>query len=97
MFDTAINTYKTHRKIVIVILLTLVAVASISFIFSKPKAVNVLLCGDVCTGKETGNIYEGVSDPAECKKIGGVSYSYIGHGEITVCLTDESQRPPKRS
>ena len=55
----------------------------------KPAIVEVFACSDYCPGPEeqyVKHVYEGVSDEAECRALGGEPYTYYGWGEFTVCL-----------
>ena len=56
-----------------------------------PPIVEVFACGDYCPGPESKyikRVYEGVSDIATCRDIGGKPYSYIGWGQHFLCLAD---------
>jgi len=57
----------------------------------KPPIVNHFACSDYCPGpaeKYTVKVYQGVTDPEECKKIGGKPSTYYGWGEFHICIAE---------
>ena len=55
----------------------------------EPAIVEVFACSDNCPGPEEQylkRVYEGISDEARCRELGGEPYTYYGWGEFTVCL-----------
>jgi hypothetical protein len=55
---------------------------------AAPKIVEVFACSDYCPGPEEDyvkHVYEGITDEAECRKLGGEPYTYVGWGQQTVC------------
>lgn len=58
---------------------------------NKPAVVEYFACGDNCPGPAedyTVMVYEGISDEAECKELGGTPLSYTGWGTYTVCVAE---------
>lgn len=58
-------------------------------VVARPAIVEVFACSDYCPGPEEQymkRVYEGVSDEAECRALGGEPYTYHGWGQFTVCL-----------
>jgi len=54
-----------------------------------PAIVEKFLCSDYCPGPEEQyirRVYDGVTDEAECERLGGTPYSYVGWGKHTVCI-----------
>jgi len=57
----------------------------------KPLIVDHFACSDYCPGpaeKYTVKVYQGVTDPEECKKIGGKPSTYYGWGEFHICIAE---------
>jgi hypothetical protein len=57
----------------------------------KPEIVEIYACSDYCPGpdeKYMKRVYDGVSDQAECERLGGKPYTYVGWSEFTVCLAE---------
>ena len=55
---------------------------------ATPKIVEVFACSDYCPGPEEKyikRVYEGVTDDAECRKLGGRLYTIAGWGKRTIC------------
>jgi hypothetical protein len=55
---------------------------------SAPRIVDHFACSDYCPGPRENymiKIYEGVTDEAICKSLGGTIYTYYGWGKFTVC------------
>jgi len=53
-----------------------------------PKIVEVFACSDYCPGPREQYIkraYEGVTDEAECRRLGGKLYVITGWGRRTIC------------
>lgn len=60
----------------------------------KPRIVETFACGDYCLGapeKYLVKVYEGISDPADCQKIGGIPYKFYGWEESNICLINQQQ------
>ncbi|OIO18401.1 MAG: hypothetical protein COY69_02110 [Candidatus Magasanikbacteria bacterium CG_4_10_14_0_8_um_filter_32_14] len=58
----------------------------------KPPIVDHFACGDYCPNPREQymvKIYEGITDEAECQKIGGTPYSYRGWVEVHICLAEQ--------
>jgi hypothetical protein len=54
--------------------------------------VSKYVCSDLCRGNESIYIYEGVTDPDQCAKIGGQMYSHQGWETIVVCKVMNKKR-----
>lgn len=57
----------------------------------KPEIVEVFACSDYCPGPREQylkQVYDGIIDEDECRKLGGQPYTYIGWGEHTVCVAE---------
>jgi hypothetical protein len=55
---------------------------------SKPPVVDYFACGDYCPGPKENymvKVYSGVTNPEECKKIGGIPSSFTGWGITHFC------------
>jgi hypothetical protein len=79
-------------NITIVLLLAGATVACVSETGTEPpdtpRIVEVFACSDYCPGPEEQymkRVYEGVSNAAECRKLGGRLYTITGWGKRTVC------------
>ena len=91
-------------KKIIFLTIGLIITATLAFIFlyknqntkiieiQKPPIVDHFACGDYCPGPQEQymvKIYEGITDEAECLKIGGTPYSYRGWIEVNICLAEQ--------
>jgi hypothetical protein len=55
---------------------------------NKPPIIDYFACGDYCPGPKENymvKVYSGVTDPEECKKIGGIPSSFTGWGITHFC------------
>ena len=53
-----------------------------------PEIIEVFACSDYCPGPRENyikRVYAGVTDEAECRKLGGYPYTYVGWGKRTIC------------
>jgi hypothetical protein len=57
-------------------------------IAEPPEIIEVFACSDYCPGPREQyikRVYAGVTDVAECRKLGGHPYTYVGWGKRTIC------------
>ena len=60
-------------------------------IAEKPPIVDHFACADYCpgaSGKYMVKIYEGITDPNECRALGGIPQTYSGWGETNICKVE---------
>ena len=81
-----------QRNVTVVILWAAATVACVSEpdaeSLDTPRIVEVFACSDYCPGPEEKymkRVYEGVTDEAECRRLGGRLYTIVGWGKRTVC------------
>jgi len=77
------------------VLIGVVLLAAGSFIYSAHAkkgpsdagmpVVAKFVCSDLCSRSDTIYVYEGVTDPAQCARMGGEMYSHHGWGLVLVC------------
>lgn len=55
---------------------------------SKPEIIKVFACSDYCHGpreKYLVNVYKGINNASDCKRVGGIPYVYMGWGKHFIC------------
>lgn len=60
---------------------------------TKPSIVDHFACSDYCPGPQEQyivRVYKDVTDPEECKKLGGTPSKYYGWIEYNICLAETS-------
>lgn len=85
-----------NKKALIIIVIAIVAVGGY-FVFyqkglntaNKPPIVDYFACGDYCPGspeKYMVKVYQGITDPVECRNLGGTPSTFTGWGVTNFCL-----------
>jgi hypothetical protein len=57
----------------------------------KPPIVDHFACSDYCPGpreKYMVKVYKGVTDPDECRSLGGRPATYTGWGTFHICIAE---------
>ena len=78
------------RRAIIIQLIIIISLMVISSAEARRRdsgipIVSKYVCSNLCSQNETIYIYDGITDPEECKKIGGEMYSHYGWESIVVC------------
>lgn len=58
---------------------------------NKPPIVDYFACGDYCPGpqeKYMVKVYQGITDPIECKNLGGTPSTFTGWGVTHFCKVE---------
>lgn len=87
------------KSVIIYAIICVMALSIVPIAHAKRKApdegitiVSQFVCSELCQGNESIYVYEGVSDDARCKEIGGEMYSSKGWETLVVCKVMNKKR-----